>query len=279
MDRLNSGITEEIRKVVIERLTTFNQGKNPNEGRYYILLPQPHTVYYTLWFYNPEAIYHSFVCLSHLELNIIGSLNKAIRMIANSFLPLGIIREIDSPIGNGDDILTFGKYNGCHLQEVYTIDPRYVLWIANKYEPHVKSEFRFKELACTYSKAYLDLQTRKKDKASHSHFVGQVGDKLENMNLMVRKVRIEDNAYKTKIVNGVGHFYVDQLITATDKAGNLFLFSIKAKDRSLMSGVLPPSAHAYQKGETIAIASAKILKHIEIYNIKYTKLGYIKFIY
>ena len=279
MDRYDSGITDEIRKMVIERLTTFNQGKIPNQGRYYIMLPTPQTAYYTLWFYNPEAIYHSFVCLSNLELTIIGSLNKAMRMTANSFLPLGVVREIDSAINNGDDILTFGKYRGFHLQEVYTIDPRYVLWIANKYEPRVKSEFRFKELACNYSKAYQDLQTQKRDKPSGCHFVGNVGDKLENIHLTITKVKIEDNAYRTKVVNGTCLFFVDQLITAIDKVGNRFLFSIKAKDRSLTSGVLPPSAHAYQKGEAVVITSAKILKHLVLHNTKYTKLGYIKSIY
>ena len=39
-----------------------------------------------------------------------------------------------------------------NLHDIYTIDPRYVVWIADKYEPHVKSEMRFKELAVTYSK-------------------------------------------------------------------------------------------------------------------------------
>ena len=38
---------------------------------------------------------------------------------------------------------------------------------------------RFKELAVTYSKIYLDLQTRKKYKMPVSRFVGTPGEKIE----------------------------------------------------------------------------------------------------
>ena len=80
------------------------------------------------------------------------------------------------------------------MHDIYTIDPRYVVWIADKYEPHVKSEMRFKELAVTYSKIYLDLQTRKKYKMPVSRFVGTPGEKLSDLKLTITKVRIEDDS-------------------------------------------------------------------------------------
>lgn len=276
MKTYNSDITDQIQRIIFEKLSVFNQGKRTDKGRYYIQLPNGKTRYYTLWFYNPEAIYHSFICLSDLELDVIGSVNKALRMVSNSYLPVGIIREIDTPVDNGDDILMFGKYRGAHLQEVYAIDPRYVLWIADKYEPRVKSEIRFKELATLYAKAYLDLQTRKRYKTPDSHPVGTVGEKLANLCLTIIKVRLEDDPYKTKLVGNAAHFYVDQRITAIDEAGNLYLLTIKAKDRSLASQTLPPSSHPYAKGELLRITSAKVMKHLELHNIRYTLLGYVK---
>ena len=102
-------------------------------------------------------------------------------MVSNSFLPLFITTDIKDSPDNGDDIISFGKYRGYHLHDIYTIDPRYVVWIADKYEPHVKSEMRFKELAVTYSKIYLDLQTRKKYKMPVSRFVGTPGEKLSDL--------------------------------------------------------------------------------------------------
>jgi len=162
------------------------------------------------------------------------------------------------------------------LHDIYTIDPRYVVWIADKYEPHVKSEMRFKELAVTYSKIYLDLQTRKKYKMPVSRFVGTPGEKLSDLKLTITKVRIEDDSYKTQIIRGTEYFYVDQLLTAVDIAGNYFLLRIKAKDRSLTTQTLPPGAHAFQVGEKLTLTSAKVLKHIESRTIKYTRIGYIK---
>lgn len=276
MNKDDPGITEEILKMIRGKLEVFNRGKVAGKGRYYILLPNEKTLYYTLWFYNPLAVYHSFIYLSSLELNAIGSVAKAMRLTANSYLPLSIIREIDSYVENGDDLILFGRYRGHHLQEIYTIDPRYLLWLADKYEPRVKSEHRFKEMAANYAQAYLDLQTRRRYKTSSSQFVGEVGGRLTDFSLTVVRVRVTDDHYKTKIVGGVPHFYVDQLLTATDEAGNLFLLTMKAIDRSLVSGMLATGSHAYVYGEKLKIASAKILKHVELHTIKYTKLGYVK---
>lgn len=276
MGKEDPGITEEILKMIREKLEVFNRGRAAGKGRYYILPPTEKTLYYTLWFYNPLAVYHSFICLSDLELNAIGSVAKAMRMTANSYLPLSVIREIEAYVENGDDIILFGRYRGHHLQEIYAIDPRYILWLADKYEPRVKSEHRFKELAASYARVYLDLQTRRRYKPSSGQFTGEPGGKVKDLMLTVVNVRIADDHYKTTVVGGTPYFYVDQLLTAADEAGNLFLLSVKAADRSLVSGTLSAGAHAYHTGEKLNIASAKILKHVEIHNIKYTKLGYIK---
>lgn len=276
MNKQDPGITEEILKMIREKLEVFNRGRVDGKGRYYVLLPNEKTLYYTLWYYNPLAVYHSFIFLSNLELNSIGSVAKAMRLTANSYRPLSIIREIEAYVENGDDLIMFGRYRGHHLQEIYTIDPRYILWVADKYEPRVKSEYRFKEMAVSYAEVYLDLQTRRRYKTPCSQFVGEAGGKLKSLSLTIVHVRIADDHYKTKVVGGVPYFYVDQLLTATDAEGNLFLLTVKAADRSLVSATLATGSHAYVQGEKLEIASAKILKHVELHNIKYTKLGYIK---
>ncbi len=279
-DKMNAklpDISKEVEKLIFDKLETFNKGKTTDKSCYYILVPTDKTLYYTLWFFNLNAVYHPSVYISNLELNAISSINKAIHMVANSFLPLYITDKTDSFFSHGDDIISFGKYRGHHLQDIYTIDPRYVCWLADKYEAQTKSEHRFKEIAVTYSQIYIDLYTRKKYKTPTSSFVGTPGNKLTNLNLTITKVRIEDDPYKTRIENGSTYFYVDQLITAIDTEKNLFLFTYKAKERSFESHVLSCYTHAYRVEEKIHLSSAKILKHIEIRGIKYTKLGYIKF--
>lgn len=269
-------IFEYIEQFVIDELKRFNAGRRSDKGIYYVLLPNSKTAYYTLWFYNPNAVHHPSVYLANLDMNAMGSVSKAMKIISNSYAQLTVTNQLDSTSGNGDDIIMFGKYRGYHLYQIYTIDPRYISWIADKYEARVKSEQRFKEMAVTYSQVHLDLNTPRIYKVPISQHIGTPGEKLTGLQLTITRVRIEDDPYKTRVVQGTPYFYVDQLLTAADQAGNLFFFSVKAKGRSLASDTLSNSDYAYKAGDVLDIASAKVLKHIVSRTIKYTKLGYLK---
>lgn len=269
-------ISGYIEQFVLDKLNTFNEGRNTDKGVYFILLPNEKTAYYTLWFYNPAAEFHPNVFLSTLDVNAINSVEKAMKTTANSFARLTVKMRLESISHNADDIVSFGKYRSYHLFEVAAIDPKYVTWIANKYEARVQSERRFKELAATYSWVYQDLNTSRTHKVPVSRFIGTIDEKLNDLHLSVRRVKVEDNPYKTRSVRGTTHFYVDQKIVASDESGNLFFFTIRASDRSLESGKLSNADHAYQTGEIMHIRSAKVIKHYTSRNIRYTKLGYIK---
>ena len=269
-------ISGYIEQFVLDKLNTFNEGRNTDKGVYFILLPNEKTAYYTLWFYNPAAEFHPNVFLSTLDVNAINSVEKAMKTTANSFARLTIKMRLESISHNADDIVSFGKYRSYHLFEVAAIDPKYVTWIANKYEARVQSERRFKELAAIYSWVYQDLNTSRMHKVPVSRFIGTIDEKLNDLHLSVRRVKVEDNPYKTRSVRGTTHFYVDQKIVASDESGNLFFFTIRASDRSLESGKLSNADHAYQAGEIMHIRSAKVIKHYTSRNIRYTKLGYIK---
>ncbi|UBD76616.1 hypothetical protein K6V26_10020 [Parabacteroides goldsteinii] len=269
-------ISGYIEQFVLDKLNTFNEGRNTDKGVYFILLPNEKTAYYTLWFYNPAAEFHPNVFLSTLDVNAINSVEKAMKTTANSFARLTVKMRLESISHNADDIVSFGKYRSYHLFEVAAIDPKYVTWIANKYEARVQSERRFKELAATYSWVYQDLNTSRMHKVPVSRFIGTIDEKLNDLHLSVRRVKVEDNPYKTRSIRGTTHFYVDQKIVASDESGNLFFFTIRASDRSLESGKLSNADHAYQAGEIMHIRSAKVIKHYTSRNIRYTKLGYIK---
>ena len=271
-----NNISDYIEQFVLDKLNLFNEGRNEDKGVYYILLPNEKTVYYTLWFYRPTAEYHPNVFLSTLDVNAINSIEKAMKTVVNSFAKLIIRTRIDSISHNADDVISFGKYHGYHLFEVTLIDPKYVAWIANKYEARVQSERRFKELAATYSWVHQDLHTSRIHKIPISRFVGTLDEKLNDLHLSVKRIKVEDNPYKTRMIRGTTHFYVDQKIVATDESGNLFFFTIRATDRSLESGKLSNADHAYQVGEKMHIRSAKVINHYTSRNIRYTKLGYIK---
>lgn len=271
-----NSITDYIEQYILDKLNAFNEGRNADKGVYFILLPNEKSAYYTLWYYNPAAEYHPNIFLSTLDVNAINSVEKAMKAVANSLTTLIVRLHMDSISHNADDMISFGKYRGYHLFEVAIIDPKYITWIANKYEARVQSERRFKELAATYSWVYQDLNTSRAHKAPVSRFVGTLNEKLSDLHLTIQRVKAEDNPYKTRVIRGTTHFYVDQKIVATDESGNLFFFTIRATDRSLESGKLSNADHAYQTGETLHIRSAKVIKHYTSRNIRYTKLGYIK---
>lgn len=271
-----NSITDYIEQYILDKLNAFNEGRNADKGVYFILLPNEKSAYYTLWYYNPAAEYHPNIFLSTLDVNAINSVEKAMKAVANSLTTLIVRLHMDSISHNADDMISFGKYRGYHLFEVATIDPKYITWIANKYEARVQSERRFKELAATYSWVYQDLNTSRAHKVPMSRFVGTLNEKLSDLHLTIQRVKAEDNPYKTRVIRGTTHFYVDQKIVATDESGNLFFFTIRATDRSLESGKLSNADHAYQTGETLHIHSAKVIKHYTSRNIRYTKLGYIK---
>lgn len=271
-----NSITDYIEQYILDKLNAFNEGRNADKGVYFILLPNEKSAYYTLWYYNPAAEYHPNIFLSTLDVNAINSVEKAMKAVANSLTTLIVRLHMDSISHNADDMISFGKYRGYHLFEVATIDPKYITWIANKYEARVQSERRFKELAATYSWVYQDLNTSRAHKVPMSHFVGTLNEKLSDLHLTIQRVKAEDNPYKTRVIRGTTHFYVDQKIVASDESGNLFFFTIRATDRSLESGKLSNADHAYQTGETLHIHSAKVIKHYTSRNIRYTKLGYIK---
>lgn len=270
-------ISDYIEQFVLDKLKAFNDGKNPEKGIYYILLPNSKSLYYSLWFYNSKAIYHPYIFLTNLDMDAINSVDKAIKIMANSFYSLNFINRSDSFNSNGDDIIMFGKYRGHHLYEIYTIDPNYIHWITNKYEARKKSEQRFKDMAISYNMVQLDLHTSRKYKTPLSQHIGSIGEKLTNLKITITHVRLQDDPYKTKIEKGTISYYVDQKITAVDNSGNLFSFIIKAANRSLESGALNSASHIFNVGEKIEISSAKVLQHFIWRNIKYTRLGYIKF--
>lgn len=278
MERFLSTLSDEVQYLIREKLNKFNQDRSTDNERYYILTPTNKSLYYTLLLYRPEAEYHPYIYLSNLDLNAIASINKAIRILSNSYYPLYIVESLDRPADNGDDIILFGKYRGRHLADIYQLNAKYILWIADNYQPKTRSEHRFKEIAVSYSKAYLDLQTGRKYKKPFSHHVGSPGEKLTHLELTITRVRVEDDSFKTRLIDGIEYFYVDQLITAVDSVGNLFVFTVKARDRSLVSRTLSPGTHAYQVGEKIRLESAKVLKHFESHQVKYTRLGYLRFI-
>ena len=106
--------------------------------------------------------------------------------------------------------MPFGKYKGKHLAEIYYVDPSYMLWLANKFEPTNPRYERVVELAKRFAVVHFELTVRKPRIASVSHFVGTVGETLKDLQVTVLNVRLQVDTYKPD-------FFVDQNVLAADR--------------------------------------------------------------
>lgn len=133
----------------------------------------------------------------------------------------------------GDDIISFGKYHGHFLHEIFRIDPAYVSWIAYKFTPRIPKQERFVQIAQVYHSVHLDIQKRQAhQKYSTSRFLGKEGDKVKELTLKVLRVRLEDDPYKTTVKGTTPYFYVRQILTLEDPIGNLVTFRTNSRTAS-----------------------------------------------
>jgi hypothetical protein len=131
-------------------------------------------------------------------------------------------------------------------------------------------------IARIYHSAYLDIQRRKMHQKPTGTFLGKEGDRLENLTLRVTAVRVEDNPYKTRVRNGTAFFYVRQQLRLKDESGNCVALTVNARTASRHSCTLPATEHAYQVGETIKIASARVARTYMMGATPCTRLHYVR---
>lgn len=273
-------ITEAEEAVLYQKLNLYNQGRASykEEGAYLMVLPQPDKTCYSLWIYSPVPDRQSILYICELTADVHESMRMASTLCYYSRRPLLVVpyhaKRMQS---RGDDIIFFGKYRGHYLHEVLRIDPDYLSWIAYKFEPKIPKQERFVQIARVYHSVHLDIQRRKVAARFQNHFIGQVGEKVHQLTLTVLNARIEDNPYKTQYRNGQAVFHVRQLLRLKDAAGHLITMRIQAKTGSRASGQLPASEHAFQPGETVRVASARIAGTYVAGNNHYTRLSHVKF--
>lgn len=272
------GLSQAEQDLLYSKLNAYNQGRASYKetGAYLLVLPRPERPRYSLWIYSPlperQAIF--FIC--DLPNDIHEALRTASALCYYSPRCLYIVeynaRRMQS---KGDDLVSFGKYHGHFLHEVMAIDPAYLSWIAFKFTPRIPKQERFVQIARIYHSVWLDFQQRRNRQRVQSHYLGKEGEKVENLQLTVTYVRIEDNPYRTHIEKNVPYFYVRQVLKLKDALGNQVAMRINARTPSYSSGQLPATEHAYQVGEILYVASARITRTYLAGSVPTTRLGYV----
>lgn len=274
------GIAEAEQAILYDKLNEYNRGRASfkEAGVYLVVLPRPGHDCYSAWIYSPLPEKQSILFIHDLSPDV----NEALRMASTLFFfskrCLLIVEYNEKRMrGNGEDIIAFGKYHGHYLHEILKIDPAYLSWIAYKYTPRIPKQERFVKMAQVYHSVHLDLLQRKiQQKQKASRFLGEVGEKLENLTLKVVRVRLEDDPYKTRVVGTTVQFYVRQILTLVDSAGNQAVAKLSSKNPSQESCSLSAFDHEYKAGEIVHLASARVARVYESNGSKYTRLSHLK---
>ena len=250
-------------------IENFNKGRIGTHGAYLISMSTSYRPYYALWRLFEGHEHPLFI--QSLALTLDEALHRAYYMLNNCNIALYIPENniFDACYGTTDDIILFGKYKGKHMAEIYSIDPAYVLWLANNFEPHNKRYEIIKKIAKAFSVIHLELTIRKGNISSLSRYVGEEGEILKDLYLNVLNVRLQVDNYKP-------NFYVDQNVLAVDKNGNRFIFYVKARGKSLLPEILSCHSRVINIHETVHLFSGKVMKHYMRNGVQYTRLGYIK---
>ena len=273
------GISESEQALLYAKLNEYNRGRSSfkEAGVYLVVLPRPGKPNYSLWLYSPLPEKQSILYIHDLSPDINESLRMASTLFYYSRRCLILVDYNEKRMqSNGDDLIFFGKYRGHFLHEILRIDPAYLTWIAFKFQPRIPKQERFVQIAKIYHSVHLDIQRRKTYQTTGGRFLGKESEKVENLTLTVFSVRLEDNPYKTQLKGTTPYFYVRQVLKLKDSIGNFVSIRLNARTASQKSCQLPAVEHAYQVGELMEIASARIARTYIIGSTKYTRLTHVK---
>ena len=257
------GIPQTEQDLLYSKLNAYNQGRASYKevGAYLVVLPRPEHPQYTLWVYSPLPGRQSIFYICDLSTDIHETLRMASTLCFYSPRSLLLVEYNAKRMqSKGDDIISVGKYHGHFLHEILRINPAYLTWIAFKFQPRIPKQERFVQIARIYHSVHLDIQRRKTYQTTGGHFLGKEGEKVENLTLTVLSVQLEDNPYKTQLKGTTPYFYVRQVLKLKDSIGNFVSIRLNARTASRKSCRLPAVEHAYQVGEVIEIASARIAR-------------------
>ncbi|WP_294630720.1 hypothetical protein [uncultured Bacteroides sp.] len=274
------GISGSEQALLYAKLNEYNRGRASfkEAGVYLVVTPRPGKPNYSLWLYSPLPERQSILYIDELSADINESLRMASTQFYYSRRCLILMDYNEKRMqSNGDDLIFFGKYRGHFLHEILKIDPAYLSWIAYKFTPKIPKQERFVRIAQAYHSVHLDMMQRKaSEQHASSRYLGEPGERLEDLKLKVTRVRLEDDPYKTRVKGTTPQFFVRQILTLTDASGNLAVASIAAKNPSAASCTLSGMEHEYRPGEIIYVASAKVARRYESYGSKYTRLSHVK---
>ena len=272
------GIPQTEQDLLYSKLNAYNQGRASYKevGAYLVVLPRPEHLQYTLWIYSPLP--------GRQSISTLRPFHRHSRNAADGKHAMLLLTA--QPVACGVQCQKNAEQRGRHYLRRQI--PRTLPARNPPYRPCLSYVDSF-QIPTTHPQAgtflyrlprftigHLDIQRRKKYQTTGGRFLGKEGEKVENLTLTVLSVRLEDNPYKTQLKGTTPYFYVRQVLKLKDSIGNFVSIRLNARTASRKSCQLPAVEHAYQVGELMEIASARIARTYIIGSTKYTRLTHVK---
>jgi len=222
---------------------------DPKFGHFYIDVSGKYSVYLTLWRFNPSIIdtYHFITNLSTDFKTAIEKAKKAagrVPVIIDRYgTKAGMFKAAKA------EILSFGKYRGRSLGDIFVDDPQYIVWLSKNNTSNAVIGERIEY----YKNLYFETITKKNQETSPSQFIGNIGD----------KITIEANVYS---VNKTINNYNDQT-----------QYECKLKDENGNKYKTYNIGKEVKVGDDVKM-TAKVKKHEELLGVKFTLLYFCKII-
>ena len=223
-------------------------------GFFYIDVSGKYSVYYTLWRFKP-GVGTPYNFITNLSIDFKTAIEKAkkaagrVPVIIDRFgTQAGMFRTAKS------ELITFGKYRGKTLGDVFIENPQYISWLYKNYDG--KNPDRFERIKYYYD-IYIETITKKNIEESKSQHVGKPGEKITVEVDVYSVERLGDSYNKDNFTNKC---------KMLDDQGNKYMTYNIGTNKDV------------QKGDRVKI-TAKVKDHKEYLGVKFTTLNYCKIIW
>ncbi len=151
-------------------------------------------VYYTLWKYSPRSMVSQINYMGNLATDIIRAAEKAKKIAGKQPVSFEQYDTLKSLVGAPADVVSFGKYRGKTLGEVYAEDPQYVIWISKNFIAKNAKQDEFLKTAQEFTDTYFRSMGEANRAAETKDYYGNIGDTFDG-DVMILKVDKTTNEF------------------------------------------------------------------------------------
>ena len=236
MSKLSQPSDEEIEEA--EKI--LSDGKDADSsmkdvGCFFIDVSGKYSVYYTFWRWNPRSASCYYIC--NLSIDFMIAVNKAAK--ASGRIPV-IIDRFGTYAGlfqaEKNKILTFGKYRGQTIGEVFVSDPQYIVYLSKNFQGNADMAKEIQD----YKNLFFETLTKKNQEESTSKYIGDIGDKI-TIKANVYNFKVEDGAFGTqytcKLIDDDGNRYMTYNIGRLLRKNDVVYMTAKVKDHKEIVGI------------------------------------------